>query len=574
MGRVFTTSVAALTATATVVLGTTPSAGAAQGSRFHPGVTGRLGVVATESPAAARIGRSVLAHGGNAIDAAAATVFALGVARPQSCGIGGGGFLLYRSHTGTVAALDFRETAPAAIQPDTFTGGGLYATYTGHTTIGVPGTVAGMAAALRRYGTTTLREAVAPAERLARAGFVVPGSLADSVKANANRLALFPTSAQTWLPGGMPVAAGSTMTEPALAASYRRLMRGGADAFYRGEIALRIVADASQSRPELGDTGLLTTADFAAYRAMWRTPLTSTYRDRQIVAEPPPTSGGTTIIEMLNLLEGFDLEAMGQSSADALHVIGEAQRIAWADRGRYLADPDQVAQPISTLTSKAYADTRRPEIALDHVSAHTAPDLPLDPEARPETSTTHVSIVDRRGDAVSVTCTIEQEFGSAVIAPGTGILLNNELTDFSAPGTANEPRPGKRPRSSIAPTIVVRDGRPELVTGAAGGARIIMGPLMSILDVVDWGQTLPQAVDAEGIDDAGTTTMTIEDARVAPSVLADLQARGWTLDRKGEYDIRPRMQLAGVSPTGLATAVSDSRSDQASLAVGRIARRP
>jgi gamma-glutamyltranspeptidase/glutathione hydrolase len=574
MARVFTTSVAALTATATVVLGTTPNAGAAQGSRFHAGQSGRLGVVATESPAAARIGRSVLAHGGNAIDAAAATVFALGVARPQSCGIGGGGFLLYRSHTGTVAALDFRETAPAAIAPDTFTGGGLYETYTGHTTIGVPGTVAGMAAALRRYGTTSLRQAIAPAERLARTGFVVPRSLADSAAANAKRLALFPASAQVWLPGGQPVGAGSTMTQPGLAASYRRLMRGGASAFYRGELARRIVADAAQSRPELGDTGLLTTADFAAYRARWRTPLTSTYRDRQIVAEPPPTSGGTAIIEMLNVLEGFDLTAMGQSSADALHVIGEAQRIAWADRGRYLADPDQVAQPISTLTSKAYAQTRRGEIALDHVSPHPAPDLPSDPEARPEASTTQVSIVDRHGDAVSVTCTIEQEFGSAVVAPGTGILLNNELTDFGAPGTANEARPGKRPRSSISPTIVVRDGRPELVTGAAGGARIVMGALMSILDVVDFGQTLPQAVDAERIDDAGTTTMTIEDARVAPGALADLQARGWTLDRKGEYDIRPRMQLAGVSPTGLQTAVSDSRSDQASLAVGRIARRP
>jgi gamma-glutamyltranspeptidase/glutathione hydrolase len=161
-----------------------------------------------------------------------------------------------------------------------------------------------------------------------------------------------------------------------------------------------------------------------------------------------------------------------------------------------------------------------------------------------------------------------------VIAPGTGILLNNELTDFTAPGTANEPRPGKRPRSSISPTIVVRDGRPELVTGAAGGARIIMGPLMSILDVVDWGETLPQAVDAERIDDAGSTTMTIEDARVAPTVLDDLVARGWTLDRKGEYDNRPRMQLAGVSPSGLATAVSDSRSDQGSLAVGRLVRHP
>jgi gamma-glutamyltranspeptidase/glutathione hydrolase len=556
---------------AVLTLAAVPNAGAREGSRMHPGVSGRLGVVATESPAAARVGRAVLQRGGNAIDAAVATVFALGVARPQSCGIGGGGFLLYRSRTGAPAALDFRETAPAAIQPDTFTGGGLYETFTGHTTIGVPGTVAGMAAALRRYGTLSLAKAIAPAERLAREGFVVPGSLGDAVRANARRLALFPASAAIWLPGGTPVAAGSRLVQPEMAATLRRLRRDGPAAFYRGPIARAIVADAAAARPELGDTGLLTVGDFAAYRARWRTALRGSYRDRQILAEPPPTSGGTALIEMLNLLEGFDLRAMGPSSADALHVIAEAQRIAWADRGAYLADPDHVAQPIAQLTSKAYADARRGEISLQRTTEHGAGAVAAltDGDARPEASTTHVSVIDARGNAVAVTCTIEQEFGSAVVAPGLGFLLNNELTDFGAPGSANEPRPGKRPRSSISPTIVVRDGRPEIVTGAAGGARIVMGPLFAVVGVVDWGRSLAQAVDAERADDQGSARLNIEDARVDPAVLAELERRGWTLVREGEYGARPRMQIAGAAPDGLLTAVSDSRSDQASLAVRR-----
>jgi gamma-glutamyltranspeptidase/glutathione hydrolase len=392
------------------------------------------------------------------------------------------------------------------------------------------------------------------------------------VRANGQRLALFPASAAIWLPGGQPVAAGSRLVQPDMAATLRRLRRGGPDAFYRGPIAKAIVADAARSRPELGDTGLLTEADFADYRAKWRTALQGTYRGREILAEPPPTSGGTALLEMLNLLEGFDLRAMGQSSADALHVIAEAQKIAWADRNAYLADPDHVPQPVARLTSKAYADQRRGEISMARAATYAAGDMSSGGETRTEASTTHISVIDRHGNAVALTCTIEQEFGSAVVAPGTGILLNNELTDFGAPGTANEPRPGKRPRSSISPTIVVRDGRPEIVTGAAGGARIIMGPLFAVVDVVDWGLTLPQAVDAERADDQGSLRLNIEDARIDPGVLAELERRGHTLVREGEYGRRPRMQMAGMAPNGTMTAVSDSRSDQASLAVRHLRR--
>ena len=286
----------------------------------------------------------------------------------------------------------------------------------------------------------------------------------------------------------------------------------------------------------------------------------------------PPTSGGVAIVQMLNLLERYDLRRAGMSSADAIHLVAEAQRIAWADRNAYVADPGFVPQPTAFLTSRAYADTRAPEITLERTQAHAAGRLPAitaraaGEETNPNGSTTQVSIIDADGGAAALTCTVEQEFGSAVVAPGTGVLLNNELTDFSAAGTANEPRAGKRPRSSMSPTIVVENGRPILVTGGAGGSRIIMGALETIIDRVDFGLTLPATVDAERFDDQGTSTLEIEDGRVDPAVLASLEARGWKLMRLGEYGVRPRIQLAGVEPrSGRTAAVSDARSDRAAL---------
>jgi gamma-glutamyltranspeptidase/glutathione hydrolase len=548
-------------------------AGATPGSRYHEGVSGRAGVVATESPAAARAGRDVLAHGGNAIDAAVTTVFALGVARPQSCGLGGGGFMLYRSADGKVRALDFRETAGGAMKADSLSGPGLHRTFTGHLTVGVPGTVAGIAAALRRFGTISLPQAIAPSERLARLGFRVPTSLSGAMTRRAKDLALFPAAAAQYLKAGAPYAPGDRLVQPDLAASLRRLMRDGPSALYGGTLARRIVRDMRAPRPETQDPGLLTVKDFAGYRAIWRTPLHGTYRGRDVFAVPPVTSGGTTMLEILNILEGFDLAAWGESSAQTITAVAEAQKIAWADRGSYLADPGFVRIPTAQLLSKDYAAQRRSEIDLARSGGYAPGVFPAAaPRAEgadfnPAGSTTHVSVVDAKGDAVALTCTIEQEFGSAVVAPGTGFLLNNELTDFSAPGTANEPAPGKRPRSSINPTIVVRDGKPVLVAGAAGGSTIIMGPTLAVLDTVDFGMTLPQAVDAQRYDDQGSSKLIVEDARIDPAALDQLTAEGFTLDRRGEYAVTPRMQLAGIDPaTGTATAVSDSRSDRGSLA--------
>jgi gamma-glutamyltranspeptidase/glutathione hydrolase len=553
-------------------------ASATQGSRYHEGVSGTAGVVATESPAAARAGRAVLARGGNAIDAAVTTVFALGVARPQSCGIGGGGFMVYRSPDGTVRALDFRETAGAAMTATSLSGPGLHKTFTGHLTVGVPGTLAGMASALQRFGTISLKDALTPAEQLARVGFRVPTSLSGAMARRAKDIALFPASAKQYLRAGSPYQPGEVLRQPDLSRSLRRIMAEGPRALYGGELARMIVRDMRAPRPETKDPGLLTVRDFAGYKPLWRTPLHTTYRGRDVYAAPPATSGGQTMIEMLNILEGFDLAGYGPSSAAAITAISEAQKIAWADRGAYLADPAFVRQPIAQLVSKEYAAQRRAQIDLNRAqtfapgvfSAATGVAVRAAGEDfNPHGSTTHVSVVDAKGGAVAVTCTIEQEFGSTVVAPGTGFLLNNELTDFSGPGTANEPAPGKRPRSSINPTIVVQSGKPVLVAGAAGGSTIIMGPTLAVIDTIDFNMTLPQAVDAERFDDQGTNRLTIEDTRVAPSVLSRLTAAGYTLARSGEYGPVPRMQLAGLAPgpAGLATAVSDSRSDRGSLAV-------
>ena len=573
-------AIALIVIAAAALLAGVSVAHAQPGSKLRPPASGERGVVATESPAAARVGRSVLERGGNAVDAAAATVFALNVARPQSCGIGGGGFMVYRSAKGTPAALDFRETAPARFSPNTLTPDGLHKDFTGHLTVGVPGTVAGLQAALRRYGTRSLAQSIRPAERLAANGFEVPRSLSEAMEANADRLKLFPTAARQFLRDGKPYPAGSILRQHALADTLRTLRKEGPKAFYKGSIARKIDAemDRTRAKPIPGDAALLTKGDLRRYQAKWREPLVGTFRGRKLVAMPPPTSGGIAVLEMLNMLELYDNKASGQSSADTLHRIIEAQKLAFADRGEYVADPDFVRQPTRTLTSKQYA-VRRAAL-IDPAKANPEPEPGLGPRAavangaeNPAGTTTHLSVIDAWGNSVSLTCTIEQEFGSAVVAPGTGFLLNNEMTDFGKPGSANEARAFKRPRSSMAPIIASEAGRPINVTGGAGGSRIIMGSLFSVFNRIEYGLPLNQAVDAERVDanefpDKG---IKVEDKRLAPGVLDSLRARGHQLDLLGEYDVRPRVQAAGYRSRAGRTkdAVSDSRTDDGSLAERR-----
>lgn len=538
------------------------------GTDFREAARGAGGAIATESPAASEVGMGILDSGGNAVDAAVATTFAMNVARPQSCGIGGGGFMVYRSADGETAALDFRETAPAALSTDAFTEDGLYTTFTGHKTIGVPGTVAGMDAALERYGTMSLAEAIAPAQSLAENGVEVQPVVSDEMAANAERLRLFPASEEQFLgDDGEPYEAGEILVQPDLADTLSQIASGGAEAFYTGETAEEIVADMQNAGEYPGDDGLMTLEDLAGYEAIWREPLIGDYRGNEIVAMPPPTSGGVATLQMLEILEGYDLAGQGRYSAETLHQIAEAEKVAFADRGEYLADPDFVDVPVDELTDEAYAEERRAGISPDEAGEYEPGSFgdsgDAGEETNPDTNTTHLSVVDAEGNAVALTCTIEQSFGSAVVAPGTGFLLNNEMTDFSEPGTANEPEPGKRPRSSINPLIVVQDDVPTLVTGGAGGVTIIMGAFQAALNHMDFGLDPAQAVDAARLDEAEPGEMILEDARVSPVVQSELIAKGHTVTREGEYADLPRVQAVGIDPeTGEALATTDPRSGE------------
>ena len=553
---------------------------AEEGSLFREAVRSGGGVVASESPEAAEAGRKILDAGGNAVDAAVATTFAIGVAQPQSCGIGGGGFMVYRSASGEAAALDFRETAPRAITADAFQGDGIYTAYTGHKTVGVPGTVAGMQAALERYGTLGLAETLAPAEKLAREGFEVPERLSESMGEHQGRLELFPAAREQYLVGGeRAYEPGSILVQEDLADTLAAIAEGGPDAFYGGGISEKIVQDMQEAGDYPGDEGLMTREDLAGYEAKWREPVRGEYRGHDVLGMPAPSSGGIAVAQMLGILEGYDLAEMGQSSADTLHTMAEAQKIAFADREMYVADPDFADVPAQEILAESYAEERRGDIDPEEAQTSYDPgdfggeDAPGGGD-NPEGSTTHISVVDAEGNAVALTCTIEQSFGSGVVAPGTGFLLNNELTDFSDPGAANEPEPGKRPRSSMSPTIVVRDGEPVLVVGGSGGSQIIMGTLHAVVNTVDYGLDPAHAVDAERLDAQFPPELILEDGRVSAVAEADLISRGHVVASEGEYSDVPLVQAAGIDPdTGERLATTDPRSGpQASTGQGVASR--
>jgi gamma-glutamyltranspeptidase/glutathione hydrolase len=535
------------------------------------------GVVATETPHSAAAGLSILNAGGNAVDAAVAAVFAVGVTRPDLCGIGGGGMALIRMADGRTAALDYRETAPMAITSDAYQGVGIYQQFEGHKTIGVPGTVAGLLAALDRYGRMSRSVVIAPAEDLARVGFPVSPALSDSIRRNAPRLQMFPAAAGIYLLNGKdPYPPGRVLVQADYARSLAEISRDGAAAFYRGPIARAIIADMQANAGRYpGDEALMTAADVAAYRPIRRSPLQTDYRGERVIAMPPPTGGGLFVVEALNILEGFDVRGMGAMSADRFHLMAEADKLAWADRDAYVADPSFVNVPTATLASRAYADRRRAEIDMHRAKSYgpglgqppTAVASPVPPAASPTpealpSHTSHVSVIDAEGNAAAFTCTIETFFGSAVVAPGAGFLLNNELTDFTAPGTPNQPQGGKRPRSSMTPAIVLRHGKAVVVIGGAGGTWIPTGILMTLSNVIDFDMDVGQAVGAPRFNEHTCCDMELEDARVPPAVQADLRRRDHVIIDKGRYMPYPIIQIAGVDRrTGAHVAASDPRGE-------------
>ncbi|HEV8623188.1 MAG TPA: gamma-glutamyltransferase [Acidimicrobiia bacterium] len=545
------------------------------GSRFQPALVSRYGAVASASPDASAAGISVLAAGGNAVDAAVATVFAVGVAAQESCGLGGGGFLLYRGADGTAAVLDFRETAPAGLPPD-FEAAPRRFRGTGHQVVGVPGTVAGMAEVAQRYGTRPLLRLLEPAVALAERGLRLTPFQIEVLKAEQERLNAYDEARKLYLDNGAvppPFPIGHERSQADLARTLRTLAAEGPQAFYRGPIAEAIVAEMQRAGGPgvaAGERGVMTAEDLTSYRPLWREPLRGQYRGRTILAVPPPTAGGVIVLEVLNLLEGFPLgrdRAFRHSSANHLHVLAEAKEIAVADRNAYVADPAYVDVPTDRLIAKDYADGRRAGIDLDRAKNHAPGQFqgftprPPGGSARPGASTHHISVVDAAGNAVAVTCSVEQRYGSAVVVPGTGILLNNQLTDFDEPGSANEARPGKRPRSNMSPVIVVDGDRPELIIGAPGGPRIPMGVATVISNVVDFGMDPALAVDVARLDAEQCCSVELEQQRVPVTERQELARRGHTIVDRKEYHplFVPLVQVAGIRPDGRRFAVSDPR---------------
>ena len=474
-----------------------------------PAVLARNGAVACVSPVASQIGVNVLKRGGTSVDAAIAAAFALAVVYPEAGNIGGGGFMLVRTGGGLMAALDYREAAPARSTAQMFldrAGNVTAKSQIGHLAAGVPGTVAGMEAAHKRFGKRPWAELVAPAVKLARDGFVVSDYLAKSMHRGQDVLLRFDETRRVFMINDITPKAGQVLKQPDLARTLERIQRQGARGFYTGPTAQAIAKD------QAANGGLITTADLAAYKAKWREPVSFTYHGHRVYAMPPPSSGGVTLAQIMNILEPYDLKAMGWHSARHLHYMVEAERRAYTDRNEYLGDPDQVRHmPIDILMSKEYAAKRRATIRDDKATT----DAGRKPGLGEAEQTTHFSIVDRWGGAVSNTYTLNGNFGSGVTVPGTGILLNNEMDDFAAkPGTPNmfglmqgarnAIAPNKRPLSSMTPAILLDpQGRLFMVIGAPGGSTIITTVMQVISNVIDFGFPLNWAIAAPRLHHQG-----------------------------------------------------------------------
>lgn len=459
--------------------------------------------MATDAALATKVGSDALFAGGNAVDAAVATAFALAVVHPRAGNIGGGGFAVVRMADGEVAALDFRERAPLAASRDMYldeSGEVSRESVTGRLAAGTPGSVAGLWELHQRYGTLYWNHLLIPAVRLAEEGFEADTSFCEAIRDEADRLARFPASADLFLPGGRPVEPGSVWRNPDLAAVLRRISAEGPAGFYEGETADLIVGDMKKGG------GLISHEDLRSYEAVWREPIRFDYRGCEVISMPPPSSGGLTLALIAGILEGYDLGAMGWHSPEALHLTIEAMRRAFAYRNHYLGDPDFVEIPHEVFLSEESASRLRGGISLDRASPSS--DISPGTGGAPEAAhTTHFSVVDAVGNAVALTTTINLSFGSAVTVEGAGFLLNNEMDDFAAkPGTpnafglvqgeANAIAPGKRMLSSMTPAIATRDGRTVAVTGASGGPRIITGVFQVLSNVIDYGLGIAEAVSA------------------------------------------------------------------------------
>lgn len=462
---------------------------------------GTRGMVASRSALASQVGATIMKGGGNAVDAAVAVGFALAVTYPSAGNIGGGGFMVIRTASGEIRALDFRETAPAAASRDMYLDekgeviAGL-STRT-HQAAGVPGSVAGLLAALEKYGSMSREEVMAPAIKLAREGFMLTDDLAEQFQRQLRVMAAYPASMAIFSKIGKPYKAGDLWKQLELGDTLERISREGRDGFYKGRVGELIVAEMKRGN------GRISLQDLAGYQVKWRDPVHGTYRGYDIWSMPPPSSGGVLVVQMLNMLEAFDVRGLGWGSAALVHGMVEAQRRAYADRAEYLGDPDFVEVPMAKLMDKSYAKQRFKD--FDPARASDSETIGAGSWPAESMETTHYSVMDGKGNAVACTTTLNWGYGSKIVVAGTGFLLNNEMDDFSVktntPNSygligrvANEIQPAKRMLSSMTPTIVTKDGQPVLLTGSPGGSTIINTVLQVIVNVIDHGMDITDAV--------------------------------------------------------------------------------
>lgn len=530
---------------------------------FHP-VVANNGMVATEQELASRIGLDILKSGGNAVDAAVGIGFALAVALPNAGNLGGGGFMMvHDAKTGKSVALDFREVAPLKATRNMYlddkgnviNGKSLYT----HYAVGVPGTVAGMEHALKKWGTMPLDKVIAPSIALAEKGFPVSETLAKILRQEQKNMGQWPATTEIFWKDGAPLKRGDLLVQKDLAQSMRLIAQQGAKAFYEGAIAQKIAAEMAPH------AGAVTLQDLREYKVAEREPVRGPYRGHEVVTMPPPSSGGTHLVQILNMLEQWPLAQWGQNSAQTLHHMAESSKLAYADRSEYLGDPDFVKIPLKGLTSKRYAESLSKTI--DPNRARPAKEIkPGQPQPYESDQTTHYSVVDKAGNAVAVTYTLNTNFGSGIVAKGTGILLNNEMDDFAAKpgvanayglvgGDANAVAAKKRPLSSMTPTLVLKDGKPTLVTGSPGGARIITTVLQTVVNTIDFGNNPAEAAAAPRVHHQWTPDELRVEKGLSPDTLALLKQRGHNIAVKPSMGRTQTIQIRN----GMLYGYSDPR---------------
>jgi gamma-glutamyltranspeptidase/glutathione hydrolase len=550
---------------------TSVAAAATTGAASHETVRAEHGMVVSATALASEVGRDVLRDGGNAVDAAVATAFALEVTYPFAGNIGGGGFMVIRLPDGRATTFDFREKAPLKANPRMFLdSAGKYSSAIHHNSylsVGVPGTVAGLAAAHAKYGRASWSELVRPSVRLAETGITMTPSLASSLTGAIRSFARYPATVAAYSNHGVAYKAGETFRQPDLARTLSRIMLEGRDGFYRGETARMLAAEMKRGG------GLITEADLAKYEAKERAPIRGTYRGYEFISMPPPSSGGVAIVEMLNILEGYDLKKMGHNSAPYIHHVTEAMRRAFMDRAKYLGDTDFNEVPIARLTSKEYAAGLRYTINEEKASISNVSDINVANESE---HTTHFSVVDKDGMAVSVTYTLEAGYGSGITVAGAGFLLNNEMGDFNAaPGLTTETgligtspnlaRPQQRMLSSMSPAIIAKDGKLVAVIGSPGGRTIINTVLCVALNIMDFGMPIQQAVDAGRLHHQWLPDrLTIEANGATPAVVDQLKMMGHNVVMAGRQG---SAQSIGIDPvTGERIGAPDRRDADAGAA--------